>query len=599
MSQLVSALDIQQSFAGRTLFTKLSFGIAKGDRIGLVGPNGAGKSTLLKIICKQLVPDKGQIVAQKGLKISYLEQSPQFSSEETLHSVLLHDYETMHLGYEWMSKLNLSQFPEETQVQSLSGGWQKRVALARELMKQPDLLLLDEPTNHLDVTSILWLEEFLRNERLTYLIITHDRLFLQRTTEKIWDLDPQNPLLLLIVNGDYTSYLETKEAQIAAQKKQFQVNKNILRRETEWLRRGAKARQTKQKARGQAAAELKNQVAGLKEKTKDRNIELDFTQSERQPQKLIELENVTFSYGGKELWKNFDLLLTPKSRVALLGDNGTGKSTLLRLMTGQLQPQSGTVKHAPNLQISYFEQSKNTLNPKLSTLKNICPDGDYVDFQGEYIYAKSYLERFQFSYEQMDLPVEKLSGGEKSRLRLAQMMLTSAQVLILDEPTNDLDLKTLISLQDSLENFKGAVVVVSHDRYFMDAVSNTLIAINDQFPNQPRTLRFADYWQWEEWFDEQRDLESSNPTPTQSDSSVASEKKTKLTFKEKFEFEEMEPLIKKLEAELSESQKEIDLPETATNAKRANDLYLRIQQLTEELDAKYARWSVLEKRTKD
>jgi ATP-binding cassette subfamily F protein uup len=607
MAQLLSGVKISKSFSGRKLFTDLSFGIDSKDRIGLVGPNGAGKSTLLKILAKQVEPDSGQVVSQRGLRVGYLDQAPTFSPESTIISALSECDDDIASVYEWISKLNLSQFPEETLVTKLSGGWQKRVALAQELIKRPDLLLLDEPTNHLDISSILWLEDFLIKQPTPYMMITHDRLFLQRSTEKIWDLDPQNPNMLFTVNGGYDFYLQEKETLLAVQKKQFQVNKNTLRRETEWLRRGAKARQTKQKARGQAAASLKTTVMNLKEKTRDRGVELEFTQAERQPQKLIHLKHISHSAGGQLLWDDFSLLLTPKSRVALLGDNGTGKSTLLRIMTGSLSPQKGTIERAENLAVSYFEQSKETVNPLASTLKNICPDGDYVQFQGQFIYAKSYLERFQFSYEQMDLPAGKLSGGEKSRLRLAQMMLTSAQVLILDEPTNDLDIKTLESLQDSLESFQGAVVLVTHDRYFMDSIADQIIYINDKFPEQPRAISFADYWQWEEWFESQptppansatlvstmqNSDQSSNQNSNQS--SNQSSKKVKMTYKDKLEFEGIEALIASIESELAACQNEILLPEVVANSARTQILYTKIHELTETLQKKIDRWAELE-----
>lgn len=597
MAQLISCVKISKSFAGKKLFSDLSFGIESKDRIGLVGPNGAGKSTLIKILARAVEPDAGQVVSQRGLRIGYLDQSPTFAANKTILSALSEGVEDIASVYEWISRLNLSQFPEETLVNSLSGGWQKRVALAQELIKRPDILLLDEPTNHLDITSILWLEDFLMKQSMAYLMVTHDRLFLQRSTEKIWDLDPQNPNMLFTIDGSYDFYLQEKEALLRSQQRQLQINKNTLRRETEWLRRGAQARQTKQKARGQAAVALKSTVDQLKDKTRDRSVDLEFSQAERQPQKLIHLKNISFQVGEQVLWDQFSLLLTPKSRVALLGDNGTGKSTLLKIMTGALAPQKGSIETAQNLAISYFEQSKDTLDPKASTLKNICPDGDYVLFQGQFIYAKSYLERFQFNYEQMDQPVEKLSGGEKSRLRLAQMMLTSAQVLILDEPTNDLDLNTLESLQESLASFQGAVVLVTHDRYFMDSIAKEIIYINDKFASEPRAIRFADYWQWEEWYEAQQERNSSKGAKAASagESSAQGNKKTKLSYKDTFEYEGIEALIAQLELEIEQCQKEIASPEVVANATRTHELYEKIHTLTETLNKKYERWAELEK----
>lgn len=608
MGLLLSAVQISKSFSGKTLFNKLSFGIHENDKIGLVGPNGAGKSTLLKIITGAMTPDSGEVTKQKGLSLGYLEQSPVFNKTDTIIDYLIDNDEDIGPAYEWIAKLDLTQWPETTLISELSGGWQKRVALAKQLMKRPDILLLDEPTNHLDVTSILWLEDFLSEQKITYIMVTHDRLFLQRTTEKIWDLDPQNPQLLFIFDGNYLDYADAKEGILAAQRRHLQTRKNILTRETEWLRRGAQARQTKQKARIQSAHDLKSQVDDLKEKTRSRSVELNFSETKRQPQKLIQLENISYAIGEKNLWKDFSLFLSPQSRVALLGDNGTGKSTLLKIITGSLKPQSGKISSAPDLAISYFEQDKINLNLEKSVLRNICPDGDYVDYQGQFVFAKSYLEKFKFNYEQMDLPVKQLSGGEKSRLRLAQLMLKKAQVLILDEPTNDLDIQTLESLQESLAEFQGAVILVTHDRYFMDSIAKELIYINDRFTDQDRAIRFADYFQWEEWYQNCLALElaaeakvladkKNENKETQAANSQNGPKK-KLSFKEKFEYENMESTILQLEQTLAKAQADIESPEVAAHAEKSNDLYLQINKWTQELDRLYARWTELEEKIK-
>lgn len=600
MPQLINAVGISKSFAGRDLFSNLSLGVQTGDRIGLVGPNGAGKSTLFNILSKQLEPDSGQVVYQRGLRTGYLRQNPSLASEKTLEDLLLSDPDTSSQAYVWISRLHLDRFDLATSFGALSGGWQKRVALALELSKEPDVLLLDEPTNHLDVSSIIWLEEFLNETNLTYVMITHDRLFLQRTAAMIWDLDPRIPQGLLKVPGDYGQFLEAKEVLVASQKRSLQTQKNTLRRETEWLRRGAQARQTKQKARILAAGELTQSVNQLKDLTRSRDINLDFSSSGHKDQKLMELEQVKISFGEKILWENLNLRLTPKSRVALLGNNGTGKSSLLKLLVGELEPSSGRVKRLQGLTVNYFDQTKIQVEERLSALRNVCPEGDYVDCQGEYIFAKSYLERFNFSYQQMDIPVSRLSGGERSRLLLAKLMLKKAQLLILDEPTNDLDLETLETLQESLRSYQGAVVLVTHDRYFMDSVAKEILALNDEFEDEPRFLRFADYYQWENWYNLKQE-ESLRKQKTELQTSVkepAPKASAKISQKEKFELERMEHEVQALEEKLMIARKNLEDPEILKDGRKSSEVYKEISSLEESLEKKFERWSELETKLK-
>lgn len=600
---LISTYKLEKSFAGKPLFKNVSLGIEEGERVGLVGPNGAGKSTLLKILAGQIEADSGDVTGKKGLRMGFLEQTPLFKPQETILQAVLSkcqdEHESLASAYEWIARLELSQFGEDFLVEQLSGGWRKRVALARELVLEPELLMLDEPTNHLDVTSILWLEDFLSRAPFATLIITHDRLFLQRTTNKIFDLDPKNPNYLLSVKGGYLEYLEAKDQLLQAQEQREVVLKNTLRRETEWLRRGAKARQTKQKARIERAGNLKEDVQDLGAKNAARKVKIEFKETDRNPQKLIEVDHITKAYNGRVLFKDFSYLVTPKTRLALLGDNGSGKSTLIRILLGEEQPDSGKVSRADKLKVAYFEQNRETLKPQLSVLKNICPDGDYVHYQGQYVFARSYLERFLFNRQQMDLPVEKLSGGEQSRLRLAQLMLNEAQVLILDEPTNDLDVATLTVLEDSLREFNGAVVLVTHDRYFMDQVASQIMAFHKNTDGSTTLENFAGYLQWEEWFEEQKELQAlelKKEAEAKKAEAKAANKPGKLSFKEKFELENMEATIFELEAKLEELQAESVKPETVSNATKVQDLYAQISQLQGKIEKLYARWAELDKK---
>ncbi|WP_374001408.1 ABC-F family ATP-binding cassette domain-containing protein [Bdellovibrio bacteriovorus] len=599
---LINTHKLEKAFAGKVLFKNVSLGIEEGERVGLVGPNGAGKSTLLKILAGKMAPDSGDVTAKKGLRLGYLEQTPVFKPGETILEAILSkcldEHESIGAAYEWLARLELSQFGESFLVQDLSGGWKKRVALARELVLGPELLLLDEPTNHLDVSSIMWLEDFLSRAPFATLTITHDRLFLQRTVNKIFDLDPKNPNYLISTTGGYLEFLEAKEILLAGQEQKELAMKNTLRRETEWLRRGAKARLTKQKARIERAGTLKDDVEELSSKNAARKVKIEFKETDRNPQKLIDVDHVTKSYDGRVLFKDFSYLVTPKTRLALLGDNGSGKSTLIRILLQQEQPTSGRVVQADKLKISYFEQNRETLKPQESVLKNICPDGDYVHYQGQYVFARSYLERFLFNRQQMDLPVEKLSGGEQSRLRIAQLMLNEAQVLILDEPTNDLDVATLTVLEESLKDFNGAVILVTHDRFFMDQVATDILAFHKQADGETTMERFAGYLQWEEWYEEQKELQAQElKKEKKMEKAAAAAKPVKLSFKEKFELENMEATIFDLEAKLSELQAEAGKPEVASQAGKVQELYAQISGLQSQIEGLYARWAELEKKT--
>lgn len=596
---LLNTHKLSKSFAGKTLFKDVSLGIEDGERVGLVGPNGAGKSTLLRILAGQTEPDGGDVTTKKGLRMGFLEQTPTFGKDESILDAVLSkgDYhDIVGPAYEWMAKLELSQFGDDFKVSDLSGGWKKRVALARELVLSPELLLLDEPTNHLDVSSILWLEEFLTQAPFATLIITHDRLFLQRATNKIFDLDPKNPNYLLSVKGGYLEYLEAKEQLLAGQEQKETEMKNTLRRETEWLRRGSIARQTKQKARIERAGTLKEDVQDLSQKNLRRVAKIEFKDADRNPQKLIEADHITKAYNGRVLFKDFSILVSPKTRLALLGDNGSGKSTMIRMLLKQEEPDSGRVVQAERLKVAYFEQNRETLKPQLSVLKNICPDGDYVHYQGQYVFARSYLERFLFNRQQMDLPVEKLSGGEQSRLRLAQLMLNEAQVLILDEPTNDLDVATLTVLEESLKNFNGAVILVTHDRFFMDQVASHILAFHRRPDGSTSLENFTGYLQWEEWFEEQKLLEAEKLREETKKESKAN-KAVKLSFKEKFELENMESTIQGLEEKLAALQVEAAKPELMSNAGKLQEVYAQISETQSQLDHNFARWAELEKKT--
>ncbi len=600
MPILISAHQLSKSFAARPLFSGLTFSIESNDRIGLIGPNGAGKSTLLRILAGRESLDQGTLSLQKGLVLGYLEQIPSFSDDARLLNVILegtddpHDWQSQALAQELIAKCGLDSFPPDALIRELSGGWKKRIALARELAKKPDLLLLDEPTNHLDVESILWLEKTLARAPYATLTITHDRLFLQRVSNRIVELNPRYEGGLLSVAGDYSRYLEVRESLISAQEKREVVLQNTLRRETEWLRRGAKARTTKQQARIQRHGELSEEAEDLSARNQTRAARLDFQSSVKNPKKLLEAKGISKTYGSRQIFAPLDLTIRPGSRIGLLGQNGAGKSTLIQVLLGHEEPSSGEVFRSEHLSVAYFDQTRQALDPRISLMKTLCPSGDSVHYRGASVHIRSYLDRFLFTSAQMDMAVGKLSGGEQSRLLLARLMLTPANLMVLDEPTNDLDMATLGVLEDCLTDFEGAILLVTHDRYFLDQIADQILAFPPLSSGSAQLLSFAGWSQWEDWH-----LQNEKTAPQRKHEpppSVAEtpRKKRKLSFNEQRELDGMEARIQSAEERLAKLSEESALPAHASDAKKLAQLASEMAQAQAEVARLYERWSNLE-----
>ncbi len=601
MATLVSAYQLSKSYASKTLFQNISFAIESSEHIGLIGPNGAGKSTLLSLLSKEEKTDRGQISFANNLRLAYLKQKPTFEKDESIFSALTsvvddpYEAENMQLVFELISKMQLDQFTEGTDklVSTLSGGWQKKVALARELMKRPNLLLLDEPTNHLDLESILWLEDFLnKSNQLALLTVTHDRRFLQNTCTMIFDLDPRLPQGLLRTSGKYDQHIENKMQLLEGQKRLEEKSRNTMKIEKDWLARGPQARLTKQKARIDRAYDLIDQVDQLKNQNKVNNLNLDFGGTEKSPKKLLASEHIAKKFKNDILFQNFSCKVSPRQRYGLIGPNGCGKSTLLKCLIGKESVDSGIVFVNEDIEISYFEQGKENIDLNLSVLKAVCPEGDYVHFQDEPIFARSYLSRFFFRSQQMDMPAGQLSGGELSRLILAKLMLKKAHVLILDEPTNDLDVETLEALSDCLTEFKGAVMLVSHDRYFMDQNCDVIWA----FDTDNHTLvTFADTYQWEDWFKEKEarktKLNSQKKSSASDNQSVGPRKG--ISQKEKFELEQLEEKVNLAEIELSKLQVQLNQPGMQADFKRLSELTQEIALAEKKVEKLMGRWEEL------
>ena len=600
MAILTSVSALTHAFGGRPLFAGVSFTLHDGDRVGLIGPNGAGKSTLLKILAGVMAPDGGLVASRAGLRVAYLPQAPAFADGASVREAVSSGLPAAVAG-EWesearideiLAKLDLAE--AEAPVERLSGGWRKRVALARALVSDPDLLLLDEPTNHLDVESILWLERLLANARFATVTVTHDRLFLQRVANRILELDPRHADGVLDVAGDYATYLERKAEAMAAQERREEVLRNTLRRETEWLRRGPPARTTKQDARIQRAGALASEVAELGERNRVRGAELEFQGGGKKPKRLIEAKRIGKRYGERTVFDGIDLFIGPGTRLGLLGPNGCGKSTLLRVLIGEEATTTGEVVRADGLQVAWFEQNRDSLDPTLSVADTVCPDGDYVDFRGTRMHRHGYLEKFLFKTSIAMMPVGRLSGGEQSRLLLAKLMLRPANVLVLDEPTNDLDLPTLGVLEDALTGFDGTVLLVTHDRYFLDQVATQILAFHTKPGEEGKVTAFAGLAQWEPWHAEQMKREAVDAGGKGRAANGAPAKRKKLSFKDQKDWSTIEARIAEAEAKLAALDAECSHPDVVSDAARLMALHDEMTAARAAIDALYARWAELE-----
>jgi ATP-binding cassette subfamily F protein uup len=606
---LLNAHELGHAFGARPLFSGVSFTLNDGDRVGLIGPNGAGKSTLLSILAGQITPDHGRLSVRGGAPIVCLPQTPVFEPGAIVRDAVASGLRGATFASdaavvrgkvdELLARLELTsrRAGADAPVAELSGGLQRRVSLARALIGEPELLLLDEPTNHLDVEAILWLERFLASERFAAVTITHDRSFLQRVARRIFELDPRNYNGLLEVDGDYATFLERKAELMATQQQQEQSLRNRLRRETEWLRRGPKARTTKAQARIDRAGQLADDVEELSTRNRTRKAEIELQGSGRRTARLIEAVGVSKRYGDKLVFDGVDLTLTRSSRIALMGENGAGKSTLLRVLLGLEPPTSGSVKRADDLIVQHFDQHREALDPDCTLVESVSPGSEHVDWNGVRMHRHGYLERFLFRSEQMRMRVGALSGGEQSRLLIARLMLRPADVLVLDEPTNDLDFDTLDVLEQALAAFDGAVLLVSHDRYFVDQVATQLLAFHGAAGEAGRVTAFADLHQWQAWHAEQQKLRGARPSRPGSSPSVpapAPPKRAKLSYKDQRDWDTLEARIGETEAALAAREAECAAPDVVSDGARLRVLTEQIASLRAEIDAMYQRWAELE-----
>lgn len=624
---LITLENITKSYSEKILVDNISLGINEGEKIGIIGVNGTGKSTFLKIIAGMEEPDSGTVTKGNRVRIEYLSQSPDYDDNATVieqvfrgnsdEMSLLRDYEevleeinknpsneelnskliklqgkidALNLwGLESeakvvLTKLGINDF--EAKVSTLSGGQKKRVMLAAALITPSELLILDEPTNHLDNETINWLEEYLNSRKGSLLMITHDRYFLDRVTNRILELDQGR---LFSYEGNYSVFLEKKMERMEMEQASEEKRQNLIRKELAWVRRGAKARTTKQKARLDRFDELVNR----KVYDQDENVEISVMGS-RLGKKIIEIENISKGFGEKQLIKDFSYIVTRQDRIGIVGENGVGKSTLIKMLEEKIMPDSGEIIKGETVRISCFSQDDEHMNPDMRAIEYIKEVAEYLQTAtGERITASQMCEKFLFDGTLQWTPIGKLSGGERRRLHLLRVLMDSPNVLLLDEPTNDLDIETLKRLEDYLDDFGGVVITVSHDRYFLDRICNKIFAYEGNGDIRIYTGNYSDYLLTKEYEEAINKQEKSTEKPkdlTEKKERVK-EKKLKFTYKEEREFETIDEDIENLENKISEI--DILMDKNSRDFGKLQELMKEKEETEAELEHKYERWEYL------
>src|SRR5213080_4629433 len=599
---IISAQGLSKRYGLTPLFQNISFTVSEGDRIGVIGPNGSGKSTLLEMLIGRVKPDSGDVAVRKGTRLSTVAQISQFAPGVTIRSAIETALERAAVpeaerASRFAETLGRAGFTDlDAHASTLSGGWRKRLAVTEALVQAPDILLLDEPTNHLDLAGIQWLESVLRNAAFACVVVSHDRYFLENAANEMVELNRAYQDGALRVSGNYSAFLEAKEEYLHAQKKRQESLENRVHTELEWLRRGPKARATKAKARIDKAHEMIGELAEMNARSRTSSAEIDFSATNRKTKQLIMLEGVSYGIGSRTLFKDIHFSVMSGMRIGLVGPNGSGKTTLLRLMRGDVKPESGKVRRAEGLRVVYFDQNRE-LDPDITLRRALAPDSDAVIYQDRVIHVASWAERFLFSSENLNQRVGRLSGGERARVLIAQLMLQPADVLLLDEPTNDLDIPTLEILEESLLEYPGALVLVTHDRFMLDRVSNIVLGLD----GEGHAESFADYAQWESWQGEPKAAKKMSGLKDEPRSKAAGNgSKTpataqkKLSYQERMELAGIEGRITEAEQELQIRHKALEDPEVMGDHIRLQNVLAEMAKAQKIVDALYARWAELE-----
>lgn len=593
MTVLIQTQAITKSYGPQSLFNQLSINLYEQDRVGLIGPNGAGKSTFLKLLMGEELPDDGRMIRHGNTHLVYLPQQDDFDPNRCIRETLfgnevLSPAEQAHLlrtldCLTWLGDLDQT-------IETLSGGYRKRVAIVRCLLQKPDLWLLDEPTNHLDLDSILWLERRLKETECSWVVISHDRTFLNHTANRIIELNPAYPEGYLSVKGNYATFLSEKITLLEHQRTLAQKLTQKMRREEDWLQRMPKARTTKAQYRIDQAAALAEELKTLNRlNTSLTKPGIEFLSTGRQTQILIETKGLKLAQNDRVLIRDLDIRLSPGQCLGIVGPNGSGKTTLLRLLSGEITPTGGEVIRAPQLKFIYFKQDRSQLSPDQTLQNTLAPEGDSVFYRGRSVHVAAFAQQFLFSRDQLRQPVSSLSGGEQARLLIAKLMCQTADVLLLDEPTNDLDIPTLEVMEESLSDFPGLVVLVTHDRFMLERLGQGVLYLD----GTGNAILFADYAQYEQ----QRirsDFEPEKNIKTQ----APAKEGIRLIHTEKKELDRLPEKISKQEARLHTLEETMQSADVACNPERLNALFRETETIKAELDALYARWLELESKHK-
>lgn len=594
---ILNAEKISKTYGEKVLFDKVVLGVNKGDKIGVIGVNGTGKSTFLKIIAGIEEPDAGEIVSGRGVTVSYLAQAPQFNPGDTIVGYVIKDKNNASEAEAKtiLTKLGITDF--DAAINTLSGGQRKRIALARTLVSPAEVLILDEPTNHLDSDMVIWLEEYIKKFKGELIMVTHDRYFLDNVTNRIVELDSGK---LYGYDTNYSGFLELKTQREEMERATEAKRANILRRELEWIRRGCQARSTKQQARIDRYEDMKEASRQARASFENKALEMNSV-STRLGKKTIELSDICKSFGEKKVIDDFTYIFLRDDRIGIIGKNGCGKSTLMKIITGNLKPDSGSVEIGDTVRIGYFMQENEPLDEKMTVLEFVRSIGEYVTTATGKATASQMCEKFLFGPKSQWTPISKLSGGEKRRLYLLSVLMSAPNVLILDEPTNDLDIETLEILEDYLDGFAGIVIVVSHDRYFLDRTVDRIFSFEGGGRLKQYEGGFSDYYE-----KKQAENGIASDGATQSVKEAVSgdttsakpkkyykerENKLKFTYAEQKEYDTIDDDIASLESKIEELDGEI--AGAATQYSRLNELMQEKADVEAQLEHKMDRWVYL------
>lgn len=598
MTVLFSFKDIEKSYGDDTLFSGLSVDFKTGERLGLIGMNGSGKSTFLRMIAGLSHPDEGDCISGTALRTVYLPQEDKFKANATVEQVLIDctkehvidEKEQHRIIQKAMGKAGFEE--PETNVDSLSGGWKKKLAITRAFCSAPDLLLLDEPTNHLDIDGILWLEQMLAAARFSFIIVSHDRAFLENICSDVMEIAKYYPDGYFKINGQYRKFIKERTKFLTAQEKQQASLASRMRREDEWLRQGPKARTSKAKYRIEQAQQLKVQLNAVKMRNQNAaSVDIDFDSTQRKTKKLLRVYNLCKQMAGRQLFSNLTFELTPGFCLGVVGENGSGKSTFLSILANQSGQDSGKVEWVQDLKLAVFDQNRSRLNPDDTLREALNPDGgDSVNFQGRPIHIVTWAKRFLFMPDQLDMPVKNLSGGEKARIMIANIMMRPNDVLLLDEPTNDLDILSLEVLEDSIRQFPGAVVIVSHDRYMMNKVCHRMLYLE---PDKP-SLFFKNF---DQILSHRKKQTAETARPKEKKNQVAGKTRpASFSYKDKYELEQIEDRILEAEEKRDVLSDLVQQPEILSDPERMKKHCQELKTAEETVQYLYDRWEHLEQK---